>query len=103
VSADKKKKNKKKRKASTTLKRYPYSDSNQKFSAEDLTQGSGAHVVHGRLVQGFDVEDIKQYFAHNFEDLYGSDENRGCSDEDSDQSSYCGYNDDEYFGDHGEV
>ena len=56
-----------------------------------------------KLVQGFDVEDIKQYFAHNFEDLYGSDENRGCSGEDSDQSSYCGYDDDEYFGDHGEV
>ena len=36
MSAGKKKKNKKKRKASTTLKRYPYSDSNQRFSAEDI-------------------------------------------------------------------
>ena len=36
MSARKQKKNKKKRKASTTLKRYPYRDSNQIFSAEDI-------------------------------------------------------------------
>ena len=68
----------------------------------ELVQGSSAHHVRVRLVQGFDVEDIKQYSAYNFEDLYNSDENMGCSGEDSDKSSYCGYDDDEYFGDHGD-
>ena len=68
----------------------------------ELVQGSGAHDIRVRLVQGFDVEDIKQNFAYNYEDLYGSDENMGCSDEHSDRDNDNDYDDDEYYGMHGD-
>ena len=59
-------------------------------------------VARSSYVQNFSAEDLKEYFLHR-QNFYDSDEDKGCSGEDSDQSSYCGYDDDEYFGDHGEV
>ena len=81
MSAGKKKKSKKKRKASTTLKRYPYSDSNQKFSAEDLEE----YFRHRQYSWDSD-EDLAQYF-----DNY-----------DEDQNVDDAYDSEEYFGMHGE-
>ena len=72
------------------------------YNRVELVQGSGAHNIRAKLVQGFDVEDIKQNFPHNWEDLYGSDENMGCSDEHSDRDNDNDYDDYEYYGMHGD-